>query len=410
MKGEWLRRPLATTSAVFVHGILSSGETCWRHESGSYWPELLKDEFDLKSIGIYVFSYETGVFSGSYRLGSIVDALKEHMRLDGVLDSDELIFVCHSMGGIVVRKFLVERTTELIREKREIGLFLIASPSLGSSYANWLSPLAQFFGHSQASALRFARGNDWLMDLDKEFTNMKEAGKLRIRGKELIEDKFIALAKLWRQQVVEPFSGAKYFGEPFRVPESDHFSIAKPRDTGSIQHRLLVQFVKSILDSRSQSAISPQVTDLLALRVLQSTVEALHYSPRSATIRFTVSNLSDEVFKINDLRLMVTHRERVKQFRLPTPGAPYSDFALHADISEMDSVDLLASASAQFILKADDSDAFSVAISGREGFRYQLRIECSAESLVGQRRVSISSAPILLTYPTRTLEGLRNGN
>jgi hypothetical protein len=410
MKGEWLRRPLATTSVVFVHGILSSGETCWRHESGSYWPELLEAELDIEPVGIYVFSYETGVFSGSYHLGDIVDALKEHMRLDHVLDSDELIFVCHSMGGIVVRKFLVERITELMREKREIGLFLIASPSLGSSYADWLSPLAQFFGHSQASALRFVRGNDWLTDLDKEFTNLKEAGRLRVRGKELIEDKFIALAKLWRQQVVEPFSGAKYFGEPFKVPGSDHFSIAKPRDSGAIQHRLLVQFVKSILSSRPQLEIAAQDTDLLVLRVLQSVVEALHYSPRNATVRFTVSNLSDGVFKINDLRLIVTHRERVKQFRLPTPGAPYVEFALLADISEADSVDLLASASAQFILRAGDSDAFSVNMLGREGFRYQLLIECRAESLIGQGSVSISSAPILITYPIRTLEGLRHGS
>jgi hypothetical protein len=115
MRGEWIRRPQGTAaSAVFVHGILSSGETCWRHDNGSYWPELLKDEPELDSLGLYVFTYETGIFSGSYRLGDIVDALKEHMRLDGVLASDRLIFVCHSMGGIIVRKYIVERQAELI--------------------------------------------------------------------------------------------------------------------------------------------------------------------------------------------------------------------------------------------------------------------------------------------------------
>ena len=114
MRGEWLRRPQQSTSVVFVHGILSSGETCWRHDNGSYWPELLKNEPELAPLGIYVFTYQTGVFSGSYRLGDIVDALKEHMRLDGVLESNQLIFVCHSMGGIVVRKFIVERAAELI--------------------------------------------------------------------------------------------------------------------------------------------------------------------------------------------------------------------------------------------------------------------------------------------------------
>jgi pimeloyl-ACP methyl ester carboxylesterase len=189
MLGEWIRRPQGPTSIVFVHGILSSGETCWRNDNGTYWPELLKSEPELGSVGIYVFTYETGLFSGSYRLGDIVDAIKTHMRIDGVTESDRIVFVCHSMGGIVVRKYMVERAVELIDADKIIGLFLLASPSLGSSYANWLSLIARLFGHTQAAGLRFVRNNAWLNDLDKEFINLKEARKLKLYGKELIEDK-----------------------------------------------------------------------------------------------------------------------------------------------------------------------------------------------------------------------------
>jgi pimeloyl-ACP methyl ester carboxylesterase len=215
MRGEWIRKPNGGASVIFVHGILSSGETCWRNENGSYWPELLKDEPKLTSLGIYVFTYQTGIFSGSYRIVDIVDALKELMRLDEVLDCNPLIFVCHSMGGIVVRKFILEQAVELIEAKKDIGLFLVASPSLGATYADWLSPLAKLFGHAQADVLRFVRDNDWLKDLDKEFINLKEGGRLNIKGKELVEDKFIVLRNLLGRQVVEPFAGAKYFGDPF---------------------------------------------------------------------------------------------------------------------------------------------------------------------------------------------------
>lgn len=253
MQGKWIRKLETNTSIIFVHGVLSSGEDCWRHKNGTYWPELLKSEPELELASIYVFTYQTGLFSGSYRLGDTVDALKENMRLDGVLRKDRLIFVCHSMGGIVVRKFILERSNELIDAGKEIGLFLVASPSLGSSYADWLSPLAQLFGHSQADALRFVRDNDWLSDLDKEFNNLKEAGKLSINGKELVEDKFVFLKKIWRKQVVEPFSGARYFGEPFKIPGSDHFSIAKPENNTTIQHRLLCQFIKDTLDTSTQT-------------------------------------------------------------------------------------------------------------------------------------------------------------
>ena len=213
MKGEWLRKPTANTTVVFVHGILSSGESCWKHANGAYWPGLLQDESELAALGIYVFTYQTGIFSGSYNLSDVVDSLIEFLRLDDVLANQQIIFVCHSMGGIVVRKFLVRRT-DLIEQKIDIGLFLVASPSLGASYANWLSPLAQVLGHTQADALRFTQDNVWLNELDKDFVTLKESGRLTIKGKELIEDKFVILSRFWRKQVVEPCSGAKYFGEP----------------------------------------------------------------------------------------------------------------------------------------------------------------------------------------------------
>ncbi len=172
---------------------------------------------------------------------------------------------------------------------------------------------------------------------------------------------------------------------------------------------MLVKFITSLLEARLQPETTQQSSDSLVLTVLNSEVEALHYSPLDAHVRFTVSNISKETLKINDLRLAVTQREKVKLFRLPTPGAPYSEFDLKADISETDSVDLLAKAHAQFILKAGDSDAFSVTVRGREGFRYQVLVECFAESLIEQGRAFVSSAQVALTYPTRTLEGLRNG-
>ena len=136
---------------------------------------------------------------------------------------------------------------DLIEAQKRVGLFLVASPTLGSSYADWLSPLARLFGHSQADVLRFVRSNEWLADLNKEFKNLKEAGRLPMRGKELIEDKFLVLRSFFRRQVVEPFAGDVLFGEGYKVPKSDHLSIAKPENSGSIQHRLLCEFIRSFL-------------------------------------------------------------------------------------------------------------------------------------------------------------------
>jgi pimeloyl-ACP methyl ester carboxylesterase len=248
MQGKWIRKPTNDTAVVFVHGILSSGETCWQHENGTYWPVLLKNEQECSTLGIYVYTYETGIFSGTYSLNDVVDDVKERLiTLDRVADNSRIIFVCHSMGGIVVRKLLVERANDLVDREIRVGLFLVASPSLGASYANWLEPLAKVMGHAQADALRFTQSNTWLNGLDKEFQNLKESGRLRIEGKELVEDRFVVLRKFWRKQVVEPFSGTRYFGEPYKVPGSDHFSIAKPKNQEAVQHRLMVAFIKRII-------------------------------------------------------------------------------------------------------------------------------------------------------------------
>ncbi|HKQ13016.1 MAG TPA: tetratricopeptide repeat protein [Steroidobacteraceae bacterium] len=253
-----MRKPGADTSVIFVHGILSSGETAWLNgTTGSSWPRLLVDDTAGDGYGVYVFTYQTDVFSGSYSLGDVVDALKEHLRLDRALDARRLIFVCHSMGGLAVRKYLVDRSSDLSEKGIAVGLYLVASPSLGSRYADWLSPLARLMGHAQAEALRFVSNNLWLADLDKNFKNLRDSGRLQIVGKELVEDKFVVVRRFLRTQVVAPFSGAVYFGEQFKVARSDHSSIAKPKDNGEIQHRLLLQFITDMIGKTPSAARSP---------------------------------------------------------------------------------------------------------------------------------------------------------
>lgn len=246
-QGQWLRKSNNGLNVVFIHGINSSDE-CWRTKEGAYWPELLKAEGGLEEIGIYLFSYRTGFNTGSYSLGDIVDSLNEHIsNLDKVLDSDRVIFVCHSMGGIIARRFLVREESNLIEKGlKHIGLFLVASPSLGSEYANMLGLISAVLEHTQAEALKFSQNNVWLNDLDKDFINLKGANRLNIIGKELIEDISLKITRLLgsKKQIVKPFSGAKYFEDSYKVPGSDHITIAKPENKDAVQHRLLIEFIK----------------------------------------------------------------------------------------------------------------------------------------------------------------------
>jgi hypothetical protein len=150
-QGKWARKTKNRLNVIFIHGI-NSGDDGWRNENGSFWPKLLEDEGELVDIGIYVFSYRTGMNTGSYSLSDIVDSFREYFILDDLISSVAVIFVCHSMGGIIARRFLVNQYSMLIeRELNKIGLFLVASPSLGSKYANMLGLISSAMGHTQAA-------------------------------------------------------------------------------------------------------------------------------------------------------------------------------------------------------------------------------------------------------------------
>lgn len=250
MSGTWIKRPEGAVTGgpmtvIFVHGILSSAQSCWTHENGTYWPELLAVDRDLTSIGVYSYEYKTGFFSSTYSVGDVVDDFEDSLRLDGVIESRKLIFVCHSMGGIVARKYVLRKGIDLVGAKKELGLFLLASPSLGSKYANWIGPLARFLKQTQADILRFSETNTWLGDLDNEFLRFKEAQYLTMRGMELAEDRFIIPGI--PDQVVKEFSARKYFGGS-KIPDSDHFSIAKIGGADARQHQLLLELLGKFVE------------------------------------------------------------------------------------------------------------------------------------------------------------------
>jgi hypothetical protein len=144
---------------------------------------------------------------------------------------------------------------KFIARKIEIGLFLVASPSIGSKDANDLFLLSTIAGNSQAQALRFSQKNEWLNDLDKEFINLLGGGKLSIKGKELVEDQAIKLKKWFglNRQIVEPFAAARYFAESYKVPYSDHSTIVKPKDKDAMQHRVLIE---NMIRPRPQSYLA----------------------------------------------------------------------------------------------------------------------------------------------------------
>ncbi|CAD6547749.1 hypothetical protein LMG24235_04476 [Paraburkholderia sabiae] len=273
MPGVWIRQADAGPTVVFVHGVLSSGASCWKDEaSGTFWPDLVANTDQIPDLGVYVSTYRTGLDSGTYSINDAASAVFEELRLDRVLDHELIVFVCHSMGGLVIRRMLVQRIDELAG--KQVSVFLVATPSLGSIYANWVRPIARFFKHAQAESMRLGEDNQWLESLDDDFIDL--VYKHEIAGRELYEDISIFSTGMFSlAPVVSPLSARRYFRDPLKIPGSNHFTIGKPKDDQELQHRVLIEFIhqrQQAWEMRAAASASattgkakvPSASDLLA--------------------------------------------------------------------------------------------------------------------------------------------------
>ncbi|MBV7454931.1 AAA family ATPase [Acidovorax sp. sif1233] len=244
MNGRWLSKPDTETCLVFIHGILSDSRKCWTHANGTHWPTLAAEDAELRNIGVYEFTYKTRVFSGDYGISDAVDSLKENFRLDGLFEFNNVIFVCHSMGGIIARKFLIDAEAEI--ENSHLGLFMLGSPSLGSKKASIINLASKLIGNKQAQGLVYIDANPWLRDLHKGFNSFRERRRKKIVGKELIED----TATGFFGKIVEEHSAGLYFGDSYKVPDTDHSTLTKLDSLTAIQHRILKRFALEKFERR----------------------------------------------------------------------------------------------------------------------------------------------------------------
>jgi hypothetical protein len=99
--------PFKNRVIVFVHGIFGDAQSTWTASNSAYWPRLLLGDSSFNDSDIYVASYSSPYFGGNYTVSEIVASLDSQFTRDGVFAKHrEVIFVCHSLGGIVVQEFL----------------------------------------------------------------------------------------------------------------------------------------------------------------------------------------------------------------------------------------------------------------------------------------------------------------
>jgi hypothetical protein len=177
---------------------------------------------------IYVYRYPSKPFGRSLTVDEIADNMHIVLMSDDVLRHDELTFVCHSMGGLVTRAYILKYRNEVVQKIRL--LYFFATPTTGASLATLASlvsrnpQLKQLYSMDVADSYVGVLQSNWL------------AADLRLKSYCAYETQPLPAL---RSVVVERQSATNLCTQPPIAIEADHIGIVKPPTRDSITYRAL---------------------------------------------------------------------------------------------------------------------------------------------------------------------------
>jgi len=264
-------------------------------------------------VGVYLGGYYTSVDSQLYDVTDAADELFAALKRDRVLDRQNILFVCHSTGGIVVRYMLYHHREEFYSSggiDKTVGMLLIASPSYGSKIADIdvIRYLTDQFNNRLSGQLRW--NNEFLKQLDGNFKDLVHFKLVpHLVGREAVENHFVVHRK-WlplfdRHLVVEPESAGRYFAHQVRLRDTDHFSAVKPDSREHPAYELLADFFRDEFRGmeieRAQDKLlqlKSQLMQLYGLYEASGTYGTQSEAARQVTLN--AEPLGKEILRIDD--------------------------------------------------------------------------------------------------------------
>ncbi|RKU43812.1 hypothetical protein DL546_006510 [Coniochaeta pulveracea] len=228
--------PDPTGDIVFVHGLGGSAKRtwCWERDVANFWPLWLPEDVQFATFRISTLGYDAA-FKGPATNLDIVDFAKDLLlQLYTTLRRSDshagpIIFVAHSMGGLVVKNAYVlgkhhKEYSGLIA--RVVGIVFLATPHGGSNLAKTLNRIL---------ALWAAR-KQYVADLDKQSSSINNINvSFRHNCQELSLASFYETLKTdlrWkRKYVVEKDLAVLGYPNEVSAPlHADHHTACKFRD------------------------------------------------------------------------------------------------------------------------------------------------------------------------------------
>jgi hypothetical protein len=235
---------------IFLHGLAGDRFSTWTNAADEFWPQLIADIFT--SCRIYTCGFKSSRTSG-IKTGegtSIMDL--GSLIADGLICREtaapKTLFICHSLGGLVVKQMLRKCSDSADKDFNElgrscVGVAFLATPHQGSNFASTLKTIMSNGASKQLSQLT---------DSEEELIGLNEHFRTHAVRKEIAVKSFYETEKTWGAQIVDKVSSNPgiYGSEPIPV-EADHIGICKPQSSDAPVHKSICKFIRDHLAKKS---------------------------------------------------------------------------------------------------------------------------------------------------------------
>jgi pimeloyl-ACP methyl ester carboxylesterase len=264
-------------SVIFVHGLGGDPFVTWQGgaDQSTFWPAWLAA--DLPEIVICTLEYDAAPTKWTGSAMALPDRAANILNMLVAEQCDEapIVFICHSLGGLVVKQLLRIASDQIgsqfgrILERTE-GVIFFATPNSGSEIASWADRLRSIILPT-AATIDLRPDFAYLRDLDYWYRD-------HAPRENIATEVFVETQKTAGVTVVDLTSGDPGIPGVRPIPvDASHIDICKLKTRDDAIYKSVLRFIRDriLQDVLTHSATSPTGQSTLTIQ------DQIHRKPQS---------------------------------------------------------------------------------------------------------------------------------
>lgn len=296
---------------VFIHGLNGHAFETWKNTKEEIWLHWLFDEFD--DISVWTIGYDatsTAWKSDAMPMSQRGLNLLEKLNTTDNIGTRPLIFVVHSMGGLIL-KYILELSQQNKKYHNIINntksIVFLATPHTGSIGATFLKGLNIIY-RANYIVKELSKGNPELNRLENSFCSLVkekdlkcfsfyETKEVRLPEKKFwFTDKKIPFINTKGLKIVSEESARGSFTQDPPIPlDKDHINICKIESKDDLIFKKVKEFISDILSKNENSSKDEIITQIS--NSFEDTEEKKKSISRIFLI-FTEDNITNDKYKV----------------------------------------------------------------------------------------------------------------